>query len=330
MRSKIEFESFLAHEIEDYLEYRTKVGFTYKKIRWFFSRFDKYIIEKKAGMEDLNSAFLLSFRDKLDVAPGTINKIFIHLRGFFDYLVRMEVIVENPVKQIPPVAERAYIPFIFSPDQIESMLKAVQQNISKKDKYDFLKNLAVYTAIMLMARCGLRISEPVRLKYRHYRHDERTLYIEKTKFNKDRLIPVPKGAVVELENYMAARNAIIDENANGHLLAVDYGAGISTNHIYPRFHRAVRNTGLSEPSRIVGNTMFGDPRPHCLRHSFAVNTLKAVRQRGGSPQNALAILAAYMGHTDYRYTMKYLKVIDAEHRKALVDFSITRGKKQVL
>jgi hypothetical protein len=55
-----------------------------------------------------------------------------------------------------------------------------------------------------------------------------------------------------------------------------------------------------------------------------------VRLRGGSAQNALPILAAYMGHSDYRYTMKYLKVIDAGQRKALVDFSIFRGKKDII
>ena len=35
-------------------------------------------------------------------------------------------------------------------------------------------------------------------------------------------------------------------------------------------------------------------------------------------------------HTDYRYTMKYLKVIDAQHRRTLVDFSISKGKRERL
>ena len=51
-----------------------------------------------------------------------------------------------------------------------------------------MKDLAVYLAILLLARCGMRISEPVRLLKHHYRQSEQTLYIEKTKFKKDRLI----------------------------------------------------------------------------------------------------------------------------------------------
>jgi hypothetical protein len=38
------------------------------------------------------------------------------------------------------------------------------------------------------------------------------------------------------------------------------------------------------------------------------------------------ILAAYMGHTDYSYTIKYLKVLDAEHRNNWVDFCVFNKK----
>ena len=60
-------------------------------------------------------------------------------------------------------------------------------------------------AMVLLARCGLRIGEPLRLKLNDYRFDDKTIYIEKTKFKKDRLIPLPQSVAVELENYLAAR-----------------------------------------------------------------------------------------------------------------------------
>ena len=65
---------------------------------------------------------------------------------------------------------------------------------------------------------------------------------------------------------------------------------------------------------------FGNPTVHSLRHSFAVNTLKNASERGKNPENVLPVLSAYMGHTEYKYTTLYLKVIDAEHRNAWVDF----------
>ena len=72
------------------------------------------------------------------------------------------------------------------------------------------------------------------------------------------------------------------------------------------------------------NTTFGAPTPHSLRHSFAINTLKRLKQRGESSQKALPVLSAYMGHRKYRYTAVYLKVLDAEQRQGLVDFAILR------
>ncbi len=76
--------------------------------------------------------------------------------------------------------------------------------------------------------------------------------------------------------------------------------------------------------RTIANTTFGAPTPHSLRHSFAVNTLKNLRSKDKSPQKALPVLAAYMGHRKYRYTAVYLKFLDAEQRRNLVDFSIDR------
>jgi len=143
----------------------------------------------------------LDFRHDIDAEPGTVNKIFIWLRGFFDYMVRMEKMSENPVADIPALSENNYIPFVFSPEQTDALLSAVEGQIRKNRECFFVRDLAVHTALCLMARCGLRISEPFRLRDSHWRRDEMTIYIEKTKFNKDRLIPVPKIVIPVLENF---------------------------------------------------------------------------------------------------------------------------------
>ncbi len=67
--------------------------------------------------------------------------------------------------------------------------------------------------------------------------------------------------------------------------------------------------------------IFGSPTPHSLRHAFAINTLKRIRERGKSAQQALPVLAAYMGHRKYQYTAAYLKVEDPKHIEGLISFS---------
>jgi integrase len=170
----------------------------------------------------------------------------------------------------------------------------------------------------------MRIYEPLRLQQHHFRTDDNTLYIEKTKFKKDRLIPIPKAVAAEITNYLAVRRMLWGTDANAYLLAMSKEKPFYDEFIRRRFHQAVGDIGLKRPRQTIGNTNIGAPTPHCLRHSFAVNTLKRIKAQGKSPQHALPVLAAYLGHSEYKHTAKYLKLLDAEHRHHLVNFINTQ------
>jgi integrase len=180
--------------------------------------------------------------------------------------------------------------------------------------------LSISLAFILLARCGLRISEPLRLQRHHYRPSERTLYIEKTKFKKDRLIPIPKAVDAQVRNYLSVRGSILDDKGNSYLLAASEDRGLGYEQVRKVFRRTVAAIGLDQPRRVIGHTNFSAPTVHSLRHSFAVNTLLKIKARKGSPQHALPVLATYMGHVEYRYTANYLRMIDAEQRQRLFDF----------
>ncbi len=246
-----------------------------------------------------------------------------HLRGFFSYLQRLEYWEKNPLVDIPPLPELRFIPFVFSPEEIELLLRTIQKRI-RKDQKHFLNDLAEYIAILLLARCGLRISEPTRLLLTHVRAQEATVYIEKTKFKKDRLIPVPLSVIREIENYLAVRRSLLDDNSP-YLLINGKQKQLTRSQLYPTFNRAVKDSGLDQPKQVLTNTIFGRPTPHSLRHAFAVNTLKRIKEQGKSPQHALPILAAYMGHRHYQDTAVYLKVLDAQQRRQLLHCAQSRG-----
>lgn len=315
------FESILSPKLEEYIAYRKGLGYTDENVRAGLLHFDQYLKEKGADGDTLQPAFFLEFRESLKGEPRTVNGILSQVRGFFRFLVRLEEYRENPLEDIPPQSERAYIPFVFSPEQTQALLIAIQKRLRKTPEH-FLKDLAVYLALLMCARCGLRISEPLHLLRTSFRPEEGTIYIEKTKFKKNRLIPVPNSVKTEIQNYLAVRSSWLPEDKNPYLLAGDKLKGLNDNRVSLVFREAVKDTGLDQPRRIIANTVFGRPIVHCLRHSFAINTLKHIRDDRRSPQAALPILAAYMGHRKYRYTALYLKVLDAEQRKNLVDFSI--------
>jgi integrase/recombinase XerD len=249
------------------------------------------------------------------------------VRSFFQYLVRQGCYRANPLREIPPLRRNAIIPFVFSPKEVDKILTNIKNEIRTEEQY-FMKDLSCYLVILLLARCGLRISEPLRMQLHHYRSIEKSIYIEKTKFKKDRLIPVPLSVAIEIENYISVRNALLSSDKQSQTLFLnDHGIPLRADKVRRVFHLAVSDAGLAQPRQVLFNTNFNAPTPHSLRHSFAVNTLKNVKERGGSPQNALPILATYLGHVAYWHTVEYLKVVDADHHKNLVNFAATQAIK---
>jgi len=319
------FESFLAPTLEEYIAYRRNLGYTEKGLRQCLSYLDRYLQAKQVWFGAFSASFFLDFRATLKQNPRTVNGIMSTVHGFFQYLQRIGYCDQNPLLDIPPVRELHFIPFVFSPQQIELLLKGLQNRLRKTEKY-FLKDLAEYTAIVLLARCGLRISESTRLLLSHFRPQEATIYIEKTKFKKDRLIPVPRSVIKEIENYLAVRRSLVSEDQLPYLFICGKQKRLTRTQLYPTFNRAVKDMGLDQAKKVYANTVFGRPTPHSLRHSFAINTLKRIKQKGKSHQNALPILAAYMGHRQYRDTAVYLKVIDAQQRLELLSYARSRGR----
>ncbi len=323
---KTTFKSCFSEQLEAFVHYRKSLG--YKNITTLQSnlkKLDQYLPEA-AVQKEFPPSFFLEFKKNLNGSPRTINNTLSAVRGFYDYLVRTGYADLNPLQDIPPDKENAFIPFIFSCKETDDMLHAVGYQI-RRDEAHFFKDMMLYTAIMLLARCGLRISEPFRLNLTHYRQCDLTIYIEKTKFSKDRLIAVPKTVANELDHYLAVRKVLFDDD-NPCFFPGKSGKSISPNQIYPVFHKAVASVGINEPTKKVGNMRFGRPCPHSLRHSFAVNTLKKIKERGKCPNQALPILSAYMGHSKYRYTAVYLKLTDAEHHRHLVNFNLS-GQKEI-
>jgi integrase/recombinase XerD len=320
------FESFLAPLLNDYLTYREGLGYARQPCYDYLRFFDRYVHQDGVDLSSLDPSFFLHMRSNLAMQASSVNHVLSVTRGFFRFLIRQGIFEKNPLLDIPPLKEEITVPFIFSPEQIDQLLKAVCKKM-KRTNASFLRELAMYMAILLMARCGMRISEPLHLLKHHYRREEGTIYIEKTKFRKDRLIPLTKAVMQEMENYLSVQAHLRPEDQNPYLLAGKGLSPIPDQKVRFLFHDAVREIGITQPRKKLGNIIFNPPVPHCLRHSFAVNTLKAIKERGASPQHALPVLAAYLGHATYFNTSVYLKVADASSRKALYDFSVwQKGK----
>jgi site-specific recombinase XerD len=77
---------------------------------------DRYLKANDVSWQQLQQpAFLLHLRATISPHPNTTNRMLSHVRGLFDYLIRRQIVAANPLNDIPPVPERYFVPFVFSP-----------------------------------------------------------------------------------------------------------------------------------------------------------------------------------------------------------------------
>jgi integrase/recombinase XerD len=316
------FKSFLTEQMEDFIEYRLLLGYSVGAMVHHLKIFDRYVVEKNTTWASFNPLFFLEFRASLHYENRSKNMGLRMVKMFFNFLVRKDLIQENPLLEIAQLPKNQIVPFIFSPEETELLINGVIK-LMRRTERSYLGDFSAYISFLLMARCGLRISETLNLLKTNYMPEERTIYIEKTKFKKDRLIPIPKAVVAEINNLLNLRQLFFDKEDNPLLLLKSDQTKLSKNYMYLKFKEVIKYINLYQPRKVIGTTNFCGPSHHSLRHAFAVNTLKRIKQQGKSPQNALPVLATYMGHSEYRYTTKYLKVLDAEHRHQMFDFSMS-------
>ena len=98
--------------MERYLEYRESLGYSVKAMD-SLRRLDRHLVaENVSTFKALTPLFFLKMRTALTINQNTINKVIYALRGFFQYLVRIEFCQHNPLAGIPRFKENNIIPFI--------------------------------------------------------------------------------------------------------------------------------------------------------------------------------------------------------------------------
>jgi len=212
----------------------------------------------------------------------------------------------NPVESLPALKELYYSPYVFSPGKIKKILDYMAERAAKSTKPFYFVRLSRYTAFALQAACGLRISEVARLKVSDFNAEDKTIFIEKSKFKKDRLIPVSTKAALRIQNYVTIRNSLKSYESQHLFLGYD-GIACNRKNLGWYFRKIVRELDMLTAPEIKGNIIFGSPSPHSLRHSFAINTVTRWATEGKDIDKVADTLATYMGHVDFEFTQVYLK-----------------------
>ena len=225
---------------------------------------------------------------KKELAPSSVTRKIASLRGWFKWMMGMNLIKHDPTVSLeqPKLSKR--LPKVLSVNEVDVLLS---QDLPKLEK----------AILELLYATGLRVSELTNLRLQNV--NLKHAYVKCFgKGSKERIVPIGKIAKEALNSYIEQRNEILTstENKSDFLFINEDGKKISRQQVY------------SIISTLGEKVLHKHITPHTLRHSFATHML----ENGAD----LRVVQELLGHSDVATTQLYTHV--SKKRLKEVYFSI--------
>lgn len=188
-------------------------------------------------------------------------------------------------------------PYLFSHEQIQDIIMAADRIIPSNYSP---RGHIVYPAILrMMYGCGLRSAEVRKLKVGDVDLDNGILFIEKSKNNTSRYVPMSQSLTDYCRIYVDEMSIISD--SQGFFFPAPDGGCLHGFTLQVRFHKIYEDAGIP---RLANGRL---PRVHDLRHAHIGHTLeKLIKQEGMDVYTAVPLIASYAGHLNMQDTERYL------------------------
>jgi integrase/recombinase XerD len=318
---KYEYKSFLKDQMNEYLVFRRTYGYKTDGDYSDLAVFDRVLVVKDiTRLSELTVKFYLKLTAELlaYLKPQTVNSRMGTIRSFYKFLQRQDYTQENPLASLPKIKELYYSPYVFDSSEIRKLLDYLAKRAAGSKRQHYFTRFSHYSTFALQAACGLRISEAINLKISDCNLQEKTLYIRRSKFRKDRLIPISSKTVHLISNYLSVRD-VFDGDDSPYVFLNNLKTKQNSNTLAYYFKKAAEATGLFRNTIIKGDVIFGSPSPHSLRHSFAVSKVRKWKADGKDIDMIADTLATYMGHADFSSTQVYLKALSHNPKLLIFD-----------
>lgn len=252
----------------------------------------------------------VSERHRLGLGGRSLQRELSALRQFFDYLIRENVVANNPVLSVPAPKYQKPLPKPLDVDQMLHLLEggADRQGKTPAAEGDQAKLLGLrdLTMLELMYSCGLRVAELVSLNIQDVDLVAACLPVT-GKGGKTRILPIGRFAVLRLQEWLLRRGALAAA-MEAALFVSQQGRRLSIRAVQARFRHQGLLSGLDS---VV--------HPHRLRHAFASHLLES--------SGDLRAVQELLGHADISTTQVYTH-LDYQHLANIYDKAHPRAKKK--
>lgn len=288
------FATVLRDQVQGYIKMRHALGYGFRKQASILRAFQRYV-ETYRFAGPLTQKMALEFSLGTDRTPNGCAICYAVLRCFSEYLA----IIDARTEALDPRALRRFRaippPRILNDDELARLMSA-SARITPKEPH---RGRTLATLLGLLASTGLRSGEALRLDRADVDLVTGVLHIRKTKFRKDRLVPVHATTLTALQRYAKQRDLSFPVSKAAAFFLSVRGTRLSSAALYYLLGKACARAGLNEhAARAL--------RPHDLRHRFAVVRLAEWHRQKLDVQAQLPVLATYLGHARYTDTAYYV------------------------
>lgn len=215
------------------------------------------------------------------VGASTHARILSGVRSYYRFLVLEGYLEDDPTELLESPQLGTHLPEVLTTEEIDQLEASI--DLSKPEGQ---RNRAI---IEVLFSCGLRVSELVTMKISNIFYEEEYVRIQ-GKGNKERLVPISKRALKELQYWFVDRNKLnIKKGEEDYVFLNRRGAHLTRTMILIMIKRQAIEAGITKTIS-----------PHTLRHSFATELLK-----GGAD---LRVVQAMLGHEDIGTTQIYTHI----------------------
>jgi len=285
----------LENHLDRYLELRRALGFEMQVERRLLRDFLAFL-EPRTTAEPMMAQAAIEWASSRGGPTWQSNRLSM-ARCFLVHLRAHLPDVQVPAPGMIPCGVRP-TPYIYSEAQIAALMRVA----SELKPTASLRPHTYTTMIGLIASCGLRPGEAVRLRDADVEIDAAPprLVIRETKFHKSRLVPVDSSTAEALGSYASTRKRLGYDGLSETFFVSESGGPLAYSTVGATFLKIVRSLSIHGPARSFG------PNLRCLRHTFAVRRLLDWYSRGMDVNKMLPHLSVYLGHAKPQNTYWYL------------------------
>ncbi|MCP4065819.1 MAG: tyrosine-type recombinase/integrase [Gammaproteobacteria bacterium] len=288
------FTNWLAPHFDGFVALKRASGADYALQKGLLLAFDRYL-EANATQPPLLRETVMQYIASLDrLTPRSRDNVVSVLWPSLSYAVRHGANVE-PLLARPPKPSRHHRqrqPRLVTITETRSLLAGAREYPPQ----NILRPVTTATLIGLLYTTGIRIGEALALDVGDLDTKDRILNIRKGKFGKSRSLPLLESTAEALVCYLEHPLRPLGTQTS----APFFVSGRRRRLSYPTASGAIydvcRIAEISKPW----------PRPHDLRHTFALSRVESWYREGRDVNSLLPLLSTYLGHVSVENTRRYL------------------------